>query len=226
MNEQKKNLLTGCGLLLGFAAVLVFMFLPLFEGKNMIDYFDNLYNTISKGSAYYIPKLKKDAVKHEGKPVSLVLKIEDDAIRRDLAQVLTVNGLTVESAAGEISLKADFGQLVGFSLADTDLMFANQGEKITARYDLPEKNVLFIWWKGLNAMEKSLTRQKQFAEAKFVSTVIQKGVETAYNYYGIAVQNIGDRVFPVVFSLIFYVIYTLWFGMGIMYLFKGIGLKI
>ncbi|MBU2648355.1 hypothetical protein KKI24_26855 [bacterium] len=226
MNEQKKNLLTGCGLLLGFAAVLVFMFLPLIQGKNMIDYFDNLYNTISKGSAYYIPKLKKDAVRHEGKPVSLVLKIEDDAIRRDLAQVLTVNGLTVESAPGEISLNADFGKLVGISLEDTDLMFANQGAKIAARYNLPEKNVLFVWWKGLNAVEKSLTRQKQYSEAKFVGTVVQKGVETAYNYYGISVQNIGDQVYAVVFSLVFYVVYTLWFGMGIMYLFKGIGLHI
>jgi hypothetical protein len=51
-------------------------------------------------------------------------------------------------------------------------------------------------------------------------------VEPAYNYYGIEGQKISDRFGVVIFSLIFYVIYTLWYGFGIMYLFEGVGLKL
>ena len=48
----------GITLLVSFIIVLVIFFMPVFEGKNGLDYLDNLYNSISKGSAYYIPKVE------------------------------------------------------------------------------------------------------------------------------------------------------------------------
>jgi len=55
---------------------------------------------------------------------------------------------------------------------------------------------------------------------------MKKGVECSYNYYGIDPQQISDRLGIVVFSLVFYVLYTVWYGFAILYLFQGLGLKL
>jgi hypothetical protein len=46
----------GILLLVSFFVVLVMIFMPIFPGKvNGLDYMDNLFNMISKGSSYFIP---------------------------------------------------------------------------------------------------------------------------------------------------------------------------
>ena len=49
---KKKELGIGIFLMVTFIAVMVGIFMPLFDGGNALDYLDNLYNSISKGSAY------------------------------------------------------------------------------------------------------------------------------------------------------------------------------
>jgi hypothetical protein len=72
----------------------------------------------------------------------------------------------------------------------------------------------------------ALKKQKMFKEAKFVGNVNQRAIECAYNFYEITPQKITDKIGIVVFSLVFYVIYTLWFGFSIMYLFEGWGMRL
>ena len=86
--------------------------------------------------------------------------------------------------------------------------------------------MLYNWWSALKAMEFDLKQQKRFTVAKIADLVNQKAVETAYNYYGIDGQKITDRLGVVIFSLVFYVVYTLWYGFGIMYLFEGWGMQL
>jgi hypothetical protein len=75
-------------------------------------------------------------------------------------------------------------------------------------------------------MEKGLKRQKKFKEAKVVALVVKKAVESSYNYYKIEPQKITDRWGIVIISLLFYVIYTLWYGFAIMFMFEGWGMKL
>jgi hypothetical protein len=75
-------------------------------------------------------------------------------------------------------------------------------------------------------MDFELSKQKLFEEAKLVSVVQNKAIETAYNYYGIEAQSIRDKYGIVIISLLFYVVYTLWYGFGVLYLFEGLGLKL
>ena len=51
-------------------------------------------------------------------------------------------------------------------------------------------------------------------------------MECAYNYYGIEAQEIRNRWGTVLFSLVFYVLYTIWYGYGIMYIFEGLGFEL
>ena len=85
---------------------------------------------------------------------------------------------------------------------------------------------LYLWWKAMKEMDKDLKRQKLFKEAAMPTLVKKKAVETAYNYFGIAPQSIGDKIGIVIFSLIFYVVYTLWYGFAIMYMFEGYGMQL
>jgi hypothetical protein len=71
MIARKKEFSLGLGLLVAFFVVLFIFFSPVFNGHNGLDYLDNLYNSISKGSAYYIPKLKDDSKAFNGSAVEM-----------------------------------------------------------------------------------------------------------------------------------------------------------
>ena len=55
---KKKELAIGLFLMVTFIAVMVVIFMPTTEDGNALDYLDNLYNSISKGSANYIEKVE------------------------------------------------------------------------------------------------------------------------------------------------------------------------
>jgi hypothetical protein len=74
-------------------------------------------------------------------------------------------------------------------------------------------------------MEKALTNQKKFSDAAMVATVRNRAVEVAFNFYQIEPQSISDKYGIVILSLLFYVIYTLWYGFAIMFMFEGWGMK-
>ena len=59
MAIEKKSLVKGALLGVVFWVVLGVMFMPLFGGKNAFDASDDLFNSISKGSTHFIPKLEK-----------------------------------------------------------------------------------------------------------------------------------------------------------------------
>ena len=51
-------------------------------------------------------------------------------------------------------------------------------------------------------------------------------MESSFNYYGIEPQKITDRMIIVIISLVFYVVYTLWYGFAILFIMEGWGLKL
>ncbi|MCB2186575.1 MAG: hypothetical protein KQJ78_09170 [Deltaproteobacteria bacterium] len=226
--NQKKKLAMGTIMLIAFFAVLVLIFLPIFgNGNNGLNYMDNLYNSISKASAYYIPGVQKDAEKFLGRPVEMTLTLPDEATAAMGAKLVTVAQGQVEQKGDTLTVKAGLGKMLMSSLSDSDAMFHNQADKIAARYpDLKPREVVFTWWQMLKAMEKSLNKQELFPEAKFAGTVMQRAVEPAYNYYGIVPESIGERWGLVVVSLIFYVVYTVWYGFAVMFIFEGIGMQL
>jgi len=97
---------------------------------------------------------------------------------------------------------------------------------LAGKYGYEEKRVLYNWWKACAEMDRDLSKQKKFKEAKAVVLMQKKAIECSYNYYKIEPQNIGDRWGTVTFSLLFYVIYTLWYGFAILFMFEGWGLRL
>jgi hypothetical protein len=105
-------------------------------------------------------------------------------------------------------------------------MYNNDGKEVSLKYGYNERQVLFNWWEAFKEMDKELKKQKKFKEAKVVALAVKKAIEPSYNYYQIEPQKISDRFGIVIFSLVFYVVYTLWYGFAIMYMFEGWGLRL
>lgn len=226
MIAQKKVFYAGFGLFVIFTIVLIILFMPVFGGKNALENLDMLYNSISKGSAYYIPKAKKEAKLLSGTQISVDLAFTSDNQAKQVALLFEKEGGRVQESSAILKVTGDLGQILESSLKDADYMYHNDGRRLSEKYGIPEKQVLYNWWNALKALDLALKKQKKFEAAKVVNMIQEKAVETAYNYYGIEPQKITDRFGVVTFSLIFYVIYTLWYGFAIMYMFEGWGLRL
>ena len=223
---KKKELGIGIFLLVTFAVVMVMIFMPILDGGNALNYLDNLYNSISKGSAYYIPKVEHLVEEHGSEAVTLNLKLDDSRTAQATEPLFARAGATTAVEGATLMVNGDIETIFGTCLEDAESAYHNRGEDVTARYGMDARTTLFNWWQALGAMEKDLNRQKLFDAAKLTHTVQAKTVECAYNYYGIESQAIKDRWGTVLFSLVFYVLYTIWYGYGIMYLFEGIGFEL
>lgn len=226
MISQKKEFYTGVSLLAAFIVVLFIIFSPVFNGQNGLEFLDDLYNSISKGSAYYIPKIKQETAAFSGETIHVSLEMKSDLQAEQTALLFMKSGAMINTTGKEVKVNGDLGQILANCLSDADAMYVNNGRALTEKYGYNEKQALFNWWHALNAMDKELKKQKQFRKAKAVHLVVTKAVESAYNYYGVDPQKISDRFGVVLFSLVFYVVYTLWYGFSIMYMFTGIGLKL
>ena len=226
MIAHKKAFYGGFGLIVIFAIVLIILFMPVFSGKNALENLDMLYNSISKGSAYYIPKARKAAKPLNGTQISVDLKLDTDKQAKQIASLFEKGGARVQVSGVNLKVTGDLGQILENSLKDADYMYHNDGKRVSDKYGISEKQALYNWWKALKALDLDLKKQKKFVAAKVVDLIQKKAVETAYNYYGIEPQKITDRFGVVIFSLIFYVVYTLWYGFAIMYMFEGLGLRL
>ncbi len=224
---QGTKLAIGLVLMVSFLAVLVAIFLPLVDGDNALDALDNLYNSISKASAYYIPRVQQDVADHPDETVSLALQLADAGLAERAAALLRSAAVEVSASGSELEIDGELSALLGASIEDADSVYHNNGEEVAARRGgIEARAALHTWWKVLSAVERELTRQRRFETVKLIHTVKTKAVECAYNYYGIDPQPISERWAVVLFSLVFYVVYTVWYGYAVMYLFEGLGYQL
>jgi len=226
MIARKKEFTLGLVLLIAFFVVLFIFFSPVFKGQNGLDYLDSLYNSISKGSAYYIPKLKDEAKPFNGANVDVSFAMASAAQAQQTSQLFMKAGAMVNVTEAKLKVAGDLGKILEGCLADSDAMYKNEGKAVADRYGYNERQALYNWWQAFKGVEKDLNNQKKFKEAKAVANISKKGIETCYNYYKIESQSIMDRLWVVIFSLVFYVIYTLWYGFAIMFMFEGWGMQL
>jgi len=215
------------GLIMGisFYVVLALIFSPIFGGVNGLDFADNLFNKLSKGSSYFIPKVQKNAEKFVGKPLSLTIKLDKPEQVEKAVKVLLAAGVQVGKTDTDITLTGDLGQMAGRVIKDADAMYYNKGSEVAAAYGMDEKEVMRAWWNVLSKADKELKKQKKIEEANFLGEVTKKTIEPAYNFYTIEPQRVIDKVWVMTGLLIFYVIYTMWWGYAVFYMFDGLGLS-
>lgn len=226
--KNKKEFTKGAFLAISFLVVLVIMFLPLFEGHNTFVAADELFNSIAKHSTYYIGVLIKKSAAFNGQPFDVTIKLKNQEVVDKAKKVFTTAGCEASGDAGQFKIKGDLGKALSAALKDSDDMFYDRDSELKSRYGLEGKDALYAWWSCFKAMElplKKLGKPENFKQAAFLNDVVKKGLEVGYNFFQISPQSARSKAGILTFSLVFYVIYTLWWGIGILFLFEGIGLE-
>ena len=225
-----KSIGVGVALAISFFVVLALIFTPMFgndangKGMNGLDYADDLFNKLSKGSSYFIPKLEKSVKSFAGKPFAAEISLEKPEVAALAEKLFAAAGATAKAEGGKLSVSGDLGAVLAVVLRDSDEMYKNDGKAVAARYGVKEKDALRAWWTAFSGVDKFLKKNGKIEDAKIISDVMKKGVETAYNYYGIPAEKVADKAALMTFLLVFYVVYTMWWGFAIFYIFDGIGL--
>jgi len=214
------------GLLLAvtFLGVLFLIFQPLFDGKNGLEFADDLFNKLSKGSSYFIPEVLKGNEKLMGTNFSVNIKLDKPDQGANAVTLLTGNGAQAAVQDTQLTISGDLGKLLGGILRDSEEMYHNDGSKVAGRYGFQEMDAMALWWSMLTKMNKEFQKEKKLAESELVMKVLQRAIEPAYNYYGVIPEKVSGKAFTVIGLLVFYVFYTLWWGYAVFYLFDGIGL--
>ncbi len=215
----------GMFLALSFIGVLILIFSPIYgRGMNGLDFADDLFNKLSKGSSYFIPDLKEANKAFQGKPFVVTINPGNPIEAEQIKKLFTAAGSKVEVLGTGLKIEGDLGNVIDLVLKDSDLMFHNQGKEIVAAYGIDEKDVMKTWWTALSKMDKSFKKNLKIEESNHITEINKKGIEPAYNFYKIEPQRVIDRAGLMSFLLIFYVFYTLWWGFAIFYIFDGVGL--
>jgi hypothetical protein len=223
---DKKLFIKGFVLLASFAVVFFLIFSPIFPGGvNGLHFSDDLFNKLSKGSSYFIPDVAAEAKQYEGKQINVEVKFKtpEDA---KLAQTLIGKvGGTAEPTGETLAVSGDLGAMLAKVLEGADELYKDQDAQLQAFYGMDGKKAMKGWWTTFAAMIKPLQRAKMIEEANMLNTVNQKAIEPAYNFYGIPAESIMTKIPTVTGLLVFYVVYTMWYGFGIFDIFNGIGLS-
>jgi hypothetical protein len=222
--KNKKTFSVGTVFALSFLAVLLMIFSPIFGGKNGLQFADNSFNRLSKGSSYFIPKVFRNVDKYAGKTFSVMIQLEKAQDVEPTAKLFSTAGVMVDIKNTELKLEGDLAGMLRNAVRDSDSMFKNDGKTVSERYGYDERQVMKNWWAALSKIDKKLKKQKNIEEAKVVAEVVKKAVEPGYNFYKIEGEKVVDHAGMMSGLLVFYVAYTMWWGYAIYYLFDGIGL--
>jgi hypothetical protein len=245
MAGHKGHLGLGIILALSFWVVLFLVFSPIFpkttEGKpqNGLEWADELFNQLAKGSSYFIPKVQKSNEKFVGKMFSATIKVDKpedkpgDAEARAgrASKLFMINpGATVEVNGSQLKIAGDLGLVLKAALDDADMMFKNEGDKLKAKYAAAMgtddvKQIFRQWNNVLPKIDKSFKKEGKIEDASIVSDVTKKAIETGYNFYQVDAKKVKDEAGLMTFLLVFYVAYTMWWGFAIFFIFEGIGLN-
>jgi len=244
----------GLLLLVSFLVVFVIFFMPVFpaqeeggEKTNGLVFADHLFNTLSKGSSLFLdPTMQaKDNInkstkeRTEGKSLDIEVPFKKSAdtytdaagVQKDVnlletaSALLKEKGFAVETSGSGLKIKGDLYPVLESVLADSLSTYHNKADEVASRHGgMDGRAVMKTWWHLLSSMIQPMQRAGQVDEASAVATVISKGIEPSYNFYGITPMRVMDNIPLVAGFLIFYVVYTMWYGFAIFELFEGIGL--
>ena len=229
--KNKKPFLKGAALLGSFAVLFWLILTPLFPGENGrrltgLEYADQTFNELSKGSSYFIPAVREDIVPLMGSAVSLRVALQKPALAPLAQQLLTDAGAsTVEAQGATLAFTGDLGRILLAATDDADLLYHNDGQAVSDRSGgAPALGVASAWWYLLKPCIQELQKQQRVADAKAVDQVLTRAIEPGNNFYGIEPAEMSAHILLVCWLLAFYVLYTIWYGCGIYEIFEGLGL--
>lgn len=220
---NKRKFTYGLLLTIGFFVILFIMFTPIFGGTNAFHAADGLFNSISKASANQFEQVRATVADLETKSADQELKMSE-SVGQNAAILINAAGQEATFENGTLTVRGEINPLLEQMTEDARVMFDNNGEVLQRAYGIDPQAALYAWWMYGSTSSKEFFLDKRFDTAKAIDNVRTRAVEVAYNYYGVDPTPATDRIGIIVFALVFYVVYTIWWGFAIFELFAGLGL--
>lgn len=138
--REKIPFVRGCLLMASFLALFALLLTPLFgdsEGRRLtgLQYADNIFNELSKGSSYFIPGVREQVRSVEGKEVSLTVTMKKADLAPLALTLLRTAGVTdVAADGGKLSFTGNLGGILASATDDADNLYHNRAEPVSQKY--------------------------------------------------------------------------------------------
>jgi hypothetical protein len=224
--HSKRHLVQGLLLLGSFSVIFILILSRIFpQGQNGLEYADELFNKLSKGSSYFIPAVSEQVQTVKGTNFDVEVKLKDSQRAETAVALLNRVGMTASAQEEVVRASGDLGAMLEQVLAASDAMYYNNSEKVSQAFGMEARMAMEGWHVFLTQAVRALQRQGMIQEGNVVNMTILKGIEPAYNFFGIQPERVSTKAWTLIGLLVFYVIYTLWYGFAIFDIFDGIGLS-
>lgn len=211
------------GLVTFFIALTIWLS-PVIDDQTGLQWADNFFNQLSKNSSHFIPRVSQDAERYRGKGFQAQVTVKDPAIAQHIAQLFARAGSEAKTRGNQVTLAGDLGAVAKIVIADAEVMYENREHDLQAKYGFPGREVIFCWWTALDAIYQQFVDSGDVTTSNFASALKTKVCEPAYNFAGITPRNASDAGLLLFMLLAFYIVYTVWYGFSILYLFEGLGI--
>ncbi len=228
--HHTKSFVKGMLLLLTFGVMCTVMLFPVLQneyGNRMtgLEYADSVFNSLSKGSSYFVPQVRESVQEVKGRAVSVSVPLKHE-LGEAMVRAYESIGAEARIEGQRLLVRGDLGAILDAVTDVGDRLYFNDTKTVEGRFHQPALLVARAFWHSLNPAIKALQRQGRIEDAKVVDQVLRRVLEPGNNFYSVPVARVSDHVLLIVVMLAFYIIYTLWYGFGIMELFQGIGLSL
>ena len=251
--RDKKHFVKGLLMLITFGILFCALLFPIMRderGNHLtgLQYADNVFNELSKGSSNFIPQCRQVSDTMKGKTVTVSIPFKKAELMDTAIAVFKKAGLDAKNDNGRFAFSGDLGAILGLATDMSEKLYQNDAKSVVSllgmetelakvdasKFDPAHKDVLVqevvalkaarAVWYALSPSIKALQKQSLVGEAKAVDQVLRRAVEPGNNYYSVEPVKVKDHIVLLAAMLIFYILYTLWYGFSIFELFEGLGL--
>lgn len=227
---RKKPFYRGLILLCLFFSIFYFLLTPVItiDGRKLtgLEYSDQVFNELSKGSSNFLPMAERAAASMKGCLISVTIPTKYPNQANILQRLLqNAQAKNINFANNHLSYKVDLGTLLSQATSDARLLYNNEEDRLLAKYSgFDPLQVASAWWNLLSPTATQLQIHNQQKESAAINTIIKRAIEPGNNYFGIPALQISQNIPLISAFLIFYIIYTIWYGFAIYEIFSGLGL--
>ncbi|MCR5814259.1 MAG: hypothetical protein K6G15_07190 [Desulfovibrio sp.] len=228
--HEKKAFVRGSLMILSFLVVFCLILSPVFHDEHGnpltgLQFADNVFNELSKGSSNFIPTVREQLKSVQGKNVDVTVKLKKPEKAALAVTVLQKAGIEAKADGAQVSYKGDLATLLASVVDDSEHLYNNNDKAVSEKYaGAKALDVTSAWWYVLSPSIKELQKKGMFGEAKVLDQVIRRALEPGHNFFGVEPVHVKDHILLLTCMLVFYILYTLWYGFSIFELFEGIGL--
>jgi uncharacterized protein len=215
----------GIGLLVSFYTTVVAMSLPLSpSGQTALAWADGLFNSVSKGSAWFVPEEAQAIRSVAGERIDVTLQAPDAEEVALWARLYGRTGATVQTAGAELRVTGDLDAVLLGASSDAELAYANAGGGLRDRHGADPRAVTHAWWSSLKLVDRALDEQGHYQASAVVKSFERRVLEPAHNYYGTERKDLAANAGPVAGVLMLYLVFAVWYGGAIYALGEAFGI--